>query len=197
MFQIEFYETEKGIQPAKEFLLSLDTKMRAKMVNTISILQDNGYELREPYSKYLSEGIFELRSRVGSDITRVLYFFYVDSRIVLTNGFIKKTNKTPIKEIEKAKKYRADYLKSPEFRREYEALQPERAIIQAIIDARKQSGLTQKELSERTGITQGDISKLERGNANPSLNTLQRLAAGMGMTIKLEFLPIKVTERGL
>ena len=78
MFQIEFYETEKGIQPAKEILLSLDTKMRAKMVNTISILQDNGYELREPYSKYLSEGIFELRARVGSDITRVLYFFYLN-----------------------------------------------------------------------------------------------------------------------
>ena len=90
-----------------------------------------------------------------------------------------------------------EQLDDPEFRREYEALQPERAIIQAIIDARKQSGLTQKELSERTGITQGDISKLERGNANPSLNTLQRLAAGMGMTNKLEFLPIKVTERGL
>ena len=117
MFQIEFYETEQGIQPAKEFLLSLDTKMRAKMVNTISILQDNGYALREPYSKYLSEGIFELRARVGSDIARVLYFFYVDSRIVLTNGFIKKTNKTPIKEIEKAKKYRADYLKRKEDRR--------------------------------------------------------------------------------
>ena len=117
MFQIEFYETEQGIQPAKEFLLSLDTKMRAKKVNTISILQDNGYELREPYSKYLSEGIFEHRARVGSDITRVLYFFYVDSRIVLTNGFIKKTNKTPIKEIEKAKKYRADYLKRKENRR--------------------------------------------------------------------------------
>ena len=117
MFQIEFYETEQGIQPAKEFLLSLDTKMRAKMVNTISILQDNGYALREPYSKYLSEGIFELRARVGSDITRVLYFFYIDSRIVLTNGFIKKTNKTPIKEIEKAKKYRTDYLKRKEDRR--------------------------------------------------------------------------------
>lgn len=117
MFQIEFYETENGVQPAKEFLLSLDTKMRAKMVNIISILQDNGYELREPYSKYLSEGIFELRARVGSDITRVLYFFYVDSRIVLTNGFIKKTNKTPIREIEKAKKYKADYLKRKEVRK--------------------------------------------------------------------------------
>lgn len=82
-----------------------------------------------------------------------------------------------------------EQLMNPEFKKEYDALQPERAIIQAIIDARKQSGLTQKELSERTGITQGDISKLERGNANPSIKTLQRLAAGMGMTVKVEFVP--------
>ena len=62
-------------------------------------------------------------------------------------------------------------------------------MIQAIIDARKQSGLTQKELSERTGIAQGDISKIEKGNANPSIRTLQRLATGMGMRLKIEFLP--------
>ena len=113
-FEVLFYETEKGEQPAKEFLLSLDKKMRAKMVDTISILQDNGYELREPYSKHLSEGIFELRAKLGTDITRVLYFFYVDRHIILTNGFIKKTNKTPTKEIERAKKYRADYLRRKE-----------------------------------------------------------------------------------
>ena len=82
-----------------------------------------------------------------------------------------------------------EQLRDPEFKKEYESLQPEQAIIQAIIDARQQTGLTQKELSERTGIAQGDISKLERGNANPSLRTLQRLAAGMGMKLKLEFLP--------
>ncbi len=82
-----------------------------------------------------------------------------------------------------------EQLQDPEFRREYEALQPERAVIQAIIDARQRAGLTQKELSERTGIAQGDISKLENGNANPSIRTLQRLASGMGMTLKVEFLP--------
>ncbi len=109
-FEVEFYETETGKQPAREFLLSLNTKMRAKMADTISILQDNGYELREPYSKHLSDGIFELRAKVGSDATRVLYFFYVGGRIVLTNGFVKKTQKTPAKEIERAKRYRADYL---------------------------------------------------------------------------------------
>ena len=83
-----------------------------------------------------------------------------------------------------------EQLLDSEFKKEYEALQPERAIIQAIINARQRSGFTQKELSERTGIAQGDISKLERGNANPSLRTLQRLAAGMGMALHIEFLPI-------
>ncbi len=82
-----------------------------------------------------------------------------------------------------------EQLKDPEFRKEYEALQPEHAVIQALIDARKASGLTQRDLSERTGIAQGDISKLERGNANPSIRTLQRLASGMGMVVKVEFLP--------
>ena len=80
-----------------------------------------------------------------------------------------------------------EQLQDPELKKEYDALQPERAIIQAIIDARQKSGLTQKELSERTGIAQGDISKLERGNANPSIRTLQRLARGMGMSLTLEF----------
>ena len=84
-----------------------------------------------------------------------------------------------------------EQLKDPEFREEYEALQPEHAIIQAIINARKQSGLTQKELSKRTGIAQGDISKIEKGNANPSLKTLRRLAEGMNMKLKIEFLQSK------
>ncbi len=89
----------------------------------------------------------------------------------------------------KFKDFLEEQLKDPEIRKEYEALQPERAIIQAIINARRKSGLTQKELSKRTGIAQGDISKLENGNSNPSLLTLQRLAEGMGMLLKIEFLP--------
>ena len=78
-------------------------------------------------------------------------------------------------------------LQRPSFKAEWDTLQPELTIAQAMIDARKESGLTQKQLSERTGIAQADISKLERGNANPSLRTLQRLAAGMGMNIRIEF----------
>ncbi len=88
------------------------------------------------------------------------------------------------------RKYLDKQMNNPDFKEEWDALQPEFAIIQAMIDARKQSGLTQKQLSEKTGIAQGDISKLESGNANPSLRTLQRLAAGMGMKVKIEFLPV-------
>lgn len=85
--------------------------------------------------------------------------------------------------------YLKEQLKNPEFKAEYEALEPEFAIIQAIIDARQQKGITQKELSQRTGIAQGDISKLENGNANPSIRTLKRLAAAMDMSLKIEFVP--------
>ena len=82
-----------------------------------------------------------------------------------------------------------EQLKDPELKAEYDALEPEFAIIQAMIDARKTAGLTQKQLAERTGIAQADISRLESGTANPSLRTLKRLAAGMGMALKLEFVP--------
>ena len=83
-----------------------------------------------------------------------------------------------------------EQLQDAELRAEYEALEPEFAIMQAMIDARKSNGMTQKQLAEATGINQADISKLERGSGNPSLRTLQRLAAGMGMRLKLEFEPI-------
>lgn len=86
-------------------------------------------------------------------------------------------------------KYRDEALKNnPELKAEYDALAPEYDIIQALIDARKDLNLTQKELSERTGITQADISRIENGTRNPSLNMMKRLAEGMGMVLKLEFM---------
>ena len=109
-FEVEFYETKNGIQPVREFILSQEKKFIAKTLDMIQLLQDNGYQLREPYSKALENGIFELRIKLGNNISRIMYFFYVDQHIILTNGFIKKTQKTPRNEIEKAKKYRADYM---------------------------------------------------------------------------------------
>ncbi|MEE1171540.1 MAG: type II toxin-antitoxin system RelE/ParE family toxin [Ruminococcus sp.] len=113
-FEIVFYKKEDGREPVKEFLLSTDIKMRAKMLRTIQLLQVNGNDLREPESKHLEDGIFELRAKVGSNISRVLYFFVIGQRIILTNGFIKKKQKTPKAEIERAKRYREDYLRREE-----------------------------------------------------------------------------------
>lgn len=87
-------------------------------------------------------------------------------------------------------KYLAEQLQDKEFKKEYDALEPEFVIIQALIDARKSNGITQQELSKRTGITQADISKLENGNANPSVKTLKKLAKGLNMQLKIEFVPV-------
>ena len=82
-----------------------------------------------------------------------------------------------------------EQLKDEEFRKEYEAIQPEMDVIRAIVNARTSQNLTQKELAERTGINQADISKLENGTRNPSVNLLKRLADGMGMALRIEFVP--------
>ena len=82
-----------------------------------------------------------------------------------------------------------EQLKNPNIRKEYDALEPEFAIIQAILDAERDTGLTRKELAQKVGIAPGDLRKLENGSANPSLRTLQRLADGLGMKLKLEFIP--------
>ena len=84
--------------------------MRNKVLMILNVLQEKGNRLREPYSKHLEDGIFEVRGKVGNDISRVMYFFYYNGKIILTNGFLKKTQKTPKNEIELAKKYRKDYL---------------------------------------------------------------------------------------
>lgn len=105
-----FYETIDGVEPAKDFLLELDYKMMAKMIRMLQMLQKNGPDIREPYSKELEDGIFELRAKVGTNISRLLYFFDNGKIVILTNGFIKKTQKTPRKEIVIAKKYRSDYF---------------------------------------------------------------------------------------
>ena len=109
MFEIIFFSTDSGKQPVKEFLDELDVKMRNKILDNLKHLQIHGTFLREPYSKPLGDGIFELRTRWGKDITRVLYFFFAEKRIVLTHGFIKKTQRTPVREIERAKRYRVIY----------------------------------------------------------------------------------------
>ena len=85
--------------------------------------------------------------------------------------------------------YKKQQMQDPELVREYEAIQPEMDVIRAIVNARTSQNLTQNELAKLTGINQADISKLENGTRNPSVNLLKRLAEGMGMSLKIEFVP--------
>lgn len=113
-FCVEYYELENGTCPAEEFILKQDNKMQAKIFKNLELLEIRGNELREPFSKHIEDGIFEIRNKVGNDITRIFYFFVIGQKIILTNGFIKKTQKTPKAEIALAKKYRNDYLNREE-----------------------------------------------------------------------------------
>ncbi|MBR1634266.1 MAG: helix-turn-helix transcriptional regulator [Lachnospiraceae bacterium] len=88
--------------------------------------------------------------------------------------------------------FKEKMLQAPEVKKEYDALAPEFDTIQAMIDARKSQNLTQEDLSARTGITQADISRIERGTRNPRLNMLKRLASDLGMQLRLEFIPKSV-----
>ena len=109
--EIKFYEDQTGRVPVKEFLDGLDIKMRQKMLRSIQALQDMGISLRMPLSESLEDGIFELRAKSGTNISRVMYFFIIGNRAVLTHGFIKKTQKTPRRELQRAKDIRVDYFR--------------------------------------------------------------------------------------
>lgn len=90
-FKIELYEYQDGLCPIEKFIQELDEKMSAKLMGMLEILEEKGNLLREPYSKHLKKGIFEIRIKVGNNIIRVLYFFADNRKIILTNGFVKKT----------------------------------------------------------------------------------------------------------
>lgn len=110
-YDVEFYEKESGEIPCKKFIDSLPDKLRAKVYRDIGLLVHNGRNLRLPYSEELEDGIFELRTKQSSNITRCFYFFLVGKKAILTNGFRKKTMKVPPGEIKRAKNYRDDYYR--------------------------------------------------------------------------------------
>lgn len=91
--------------------------------------------------------------------------------------------------------YLQEQLKDPEFKKECDDIQPEMDVIRAMIDARIEQNLTQKELAARTGIDKADISKLENGTRNPSLKLLKKLASGLGMQLKIEFVPMQTLQK--
>ena len=177
--------------------------MESKAVNEIELLKNCGNNLREPYSKYISNGIFELRIKFSSDISRIFYFFYIGNKIILTNGFIKKTQKTPQAEIEKAIKYKMiikggrkmkfddflkEELKDKEFKEIYERDKVKYDIIAQLINERAKQNLSQKELAEKIGTKQTSISRFENGNTNASLDFLIKIANSLGKKLEIKLI---------
>ena len=210
-FSVIFYKEIDGTKPVGVFIRTLDLKMKAKVVANLNLLEEYGNLAREPLSKELDDGIFELRTIEGNNIVRILYFFDKDRIIIATNGFTKKQKKlhqvklnlqsaeeliiiperrrvhmSDVKELTK------ELMMDPEFKKEYEALAPEMDITRAILNARINAGLTQMELSEKSGISQADISRLEKGTRNPSISLLKRLADALDSTLRIEFVSKKI-----
>ena len=112
-YDVEFYQKENGEVPVQGFLESLHPKLRAKTFREIELLKNHGPYLREPHTKLVkgkdNRGIFELRIKFSTNISRIFYFSYTSNTFILLNGFVKKTRKTPKREIERARKYKEDY----------------------------------------------------------------------------------------
>jgi len=96
---VEYYQTGAGRTPVQEFLDSLNPKMHDKMKLSIDLLKEHGIHLRAPYSKPIRDGLFELRARIGTNLSRIVYYWNSKSSVVFLCGFIKKDQKLSVKEI--------------------------------------------------------------------------------------------------
>lgn len=105
-----YYKSDSGRIPVKSFIDSLASRTQQKFFAVIGMLENIGKSLPEPHTKHLGNGIYELRFKGQEGHVRILHFFYEGNKIILTNGFIKKTNKTPKKEITLAEQRRKQYL---------------------------------------------------------------------------------------
>lgn len=114
MYEVDYYRDERGDCPIATFMDSLDTKMRVKLFGRLELLEEYGPLLTMPYARHLRNGIFELRTVFGSNITRLLYFFASERRVIITSGFVKKTQRTPHGEIDRAARLRDDWARRNE-----------------------------------------------------------------------------------
>jgi len=111
VFEIEYYKKPDGSEPMREHLKSLNSKLRVKVLRNLLILETVGDRLRYPETDNLGDGIFELRTIFGKDIERAFFFFLDGRKIIVTHGYIKKSQKASLREINRAKDYRQDYYR--------------------------------------------------------------------------------------
>ena len=110
--KVVYFVAESGRRPAEEFVKSLNVHSREKFFSVIGLLEEFGRRLSFPHAKYIGHEIFELRFGSIEGAIRVLYFFFDGEKVVLTNGFVKKSSKTPQQEKETALQRRDAYFKT-------------------------------------------------------------------------------------
>lgn len=110
MWEVEYYETQKGKRPAQEFIDNLDAKSKAKIARTIDLLERFGIDLGMPYAKHIREDLWELRTRVGTNQHRIIYFLFTGKMFILLHGFAKKSGRIPGQELKIAGNRRDDFL---------------------------------------------------------------------------------------
>jgi len=112
-WEVEYYQKENGDIPVEKFLLTLNPKLRAKAYSDIMLLKRLGINIRAPYSAPLKgekyKDMFELRTKFSSDITRIFYFLFDKNKFILLHGFVKKSNRPPVRELDRALNYKIDY----------------------------------------------------------------------------------------
>lgn len=113
MWTITFYEKENGEIPVQKFIQSLEPSLQAKATWEIDLLEKHGTNLTEPHVKWVKgkkyKGLLELRIKQGSDIARIFYCMQVGKEFIMLHGIVKKTEKTPPRELNTALKYKEDY----------------------------------------------------------------------------------------
>lgn len=107
---VEYYRDSKGKEPVAEFIDALSNEARAKVFRTIKLLKDYGVLLKEPYTRQVKSKIRELKIRDSGGAIRIFYFTFTGKRLILLHGFVKKTEKTPLKQIEMAEKRMNDFI---------------------------------------------------------------------------------------
>ena len=115
-WSIEYYFTEQGRCPIKEFIDSLSPQGKAKYIFITRLLKEYGLNVREPYVKQITghRKLFEIRIKDRSGISRILYFVHTGRKFILLHGFVKKTEKTPQREIIIAEQRMKDYISREE-----------------------------------------------------------------------------------
>ncbi|WP_435050980.1 helix-turn-helix domain-containing protein [Desulfotruncus arcticus] len=203
---MEYYKKENGDIPVLDFLLSLEAKIRAKAFSEIELLEKHGHELREPYVKPIKgKDLFELESNsrrisagysISKTARRLLCCFMVSPKKLKKlrqerlNGHcvikkIMKEGATMSKAGAKFFEVKELLMKDEEFKAEYEKLKPRYDVISQIIEARTSQNITQEELALRVGTQKSNISRLESGKYNPSLDFLSKVARSLGKEVQI------------